>query len=242
MRPKAPNTVPRQTVLRVTALPLLLLAMGETDLSTVIRRAVVRGAQTADKLDGLWQRFSGEVLPLQQSITPPVSSPPPAFLELEYARAALDIPLEVGAQLSDLGPAAWASRLQQARQQSVLLYGESAEAAPRAGAATRVFPRALASAVADGYPANNATVFNFEVYVRWRLLQDVIPAGQRPLFTSRLGEAMLRAAPLRTAIVPLRDRVSARGARSLRDVVDGCNQLLACMAAAGLVNSLYVRM
>ena len=44
-----------------TSLPLLLLADG--GLNDFVRRAVVRGAQQADALDGVWQQFSGEVVP-----------------------------------------------------------------------------------------------------------------------------------------------------------------------------------
>ena len=84
MKPRPLNArFSRQGVVRLssTALPLLLLAADDGSLSTAVRRAIVRGAQSADKLDSLWQQVSGEVVPSWQRAVPLDSPPPPAFLE-----------------------------------------------------------------------------------------------------------------------------------------------------------------
>lgn len=240
MKPKPPANArwSRQSVIRLssTALPLLLLAADDEGLSTIVRRAIVRGAQSADKLDSIWQQVSGEVVPSWQRAVPLDTPPPPAFLEAEYASQALALPLEVGALSAKLRQEELASRLPLARQQSVLLYGDSSEpGASIDGAAQRVFPRALASAREDGYSTANATVFNFEAYVTWRVLQDTLPAAERKKFAQDLGGALLSSSYLRSATLPpAPDLRLPRSKRSLKLAINGTSALLARMQEAGL--------
>lgn len=238
-------------------LPLLLFgappaAFGEDGgLSSIVRRAVVRSAQIADLADSAWQQVAGEVVPAWQA--PQQLSPeqqPPAFLDEAFTKEMLSLPLEAAAQsLGDVSRQTLASRLPAARQEAVLLYeaGGPGGGAEAAGTALRVFPRALATAVADAaseeIAASNATIFNFEMYIRWRVLQAALSDGREPAerarlqrsFTERLGTLMLRG-PLRGAAAAAGEEELGRPrrSRSLRRAVDGCTALLARLQEKGL--------
>ena len=120
-----------------------------------------------------------------------------------------------------------------------------------AGVAKRYFSPAIAAAAASGDFANT-TVFGFEAYARWRVLQAVLsderaPEERRALqrcFSQRLGEELLQG-PLRTAAPAALQQQLAAGAtaavpsapraeRSLLAAVDGCCDLLGLMQAKGL--------
>ena len=148
-------------------------------------------------------------------------------------------------------------RLPAARQEAVLLYQSAASPrplnneplydasrnAPR-GTAVRVFPAELATAVDDGQPLANSTIFGFEAFVQWRVLQSALSDGRSPAeraklqrcFQERLGTALLQG-PLRPGTAVGGSATAAdtpRSQRSLQKAVDGCGALLARMQQAGL--------
>lgn len=237
----SPSLLSRLSALRLSSslLPLLLMAADDASFSSSVRRAIVRGAQKADQLDGIWQQISGEVAPPWQRVAPVSSPQPPLFLDLEFGTAVLTLTLDVGARLTKRPRDALFSQLQQVREQSVLLYGETDGGSAALGTAQRAFPKSLASAVADGYPISNATVFNFEVYILWRLLQDLVPAADRQRFLLDLGNAMLHAPPLTNLELPRFDNSVPRSSRSLKKAVDGCDEILSKLQEAGLVRVLH---
>ena len=120
----------RESVIRLssTTLPLLLLGFNDGSLSDLVRRAVVRGAQTADKVDPAWQQLSGEVVPAWQDEVPLRALPPPAAVDAAFAAELLALPLEVAAARMRLPGGELAARLPAARAQSVLLYDDSTAA------------------------------------------------------------------------------------------------------------------
>lgn len=231
--------------------PRAALSADDAGIGTALRRAVVRGAQLADQADSVWQQVAGEVVPAWQAPTALDARPPPA-LDGAFAAALLDLPLEVGAQCCGVPVRDLEAMLPTARQEAVLLYGEGAGPAPlnnepfygaagaaASGTAKRGFPRALATAVAEGQPASGSELFNFEVFVRWRVLQralsdDRAPDERRRLqrcFTERLGDALL-SGPLRGA--PLPEQPAGRREGTLVAAVAGCGAILSEMQRAGL--------
>ena len=263
----------RQAFIRLgAALPLLMVppaAFGEDNsLSSIVRRAVVRSAQFADQADSVWQQVSGEVVPAwQQPQSLATAATPPPFLDQDFAAELLALPLEVGAKVAGVSTASLTELLPAARAEAILLYASGA-AGPKpllnepfygngaseaaAGTARRAFARELATAADQGEPVGNATLFNFESYVRWRVLQDLLsdkskePAERRRLqrrFSEQLGMAMLKG-PLRGASLPAASPVGAassapaagapRTEGSLKSAVSGCGALLELMQSKGL--------
>ena len=199
-------------------MPLLALTPpafpADNDLSNLVRRAVVRGAQIADQADSVWQQVSGEVVPAWQK-SQPLTNLPPTQLEPAFAEAVLALPLEVGAQCCGEQLETLVRRLPAARQEAVLLYGDgsidgsggvtplnnepfygkSAAAgvyeplygksrSAAAGTAVRGFSRELATAAERGEPVSNATLFAFEAYARWRVIQARLRRQSHPRTSS----------------------------------------------------------
>lgn len=250
--------------LSAAALPMLLLPRSAPaeDFSDSIRRAVVRGAQVADQLDSAWQQVAGEVVPAWQ--TPGALSQanvPPPFVDEAFAKELLSLTLEAGAQCAGIKVEQLEARLPAARQEAVLLYktasvakplfnepfyGDGSSASP-AGTAVRVFPPSLATAAVSGEPLGNSTLFGFECYVRWRVLQEALSDGRAPAeraqlqkaFVQSLGSALLDG-PLRTALASAELASSAqmaatpRSKRPLKQAVEGCSVLLEAMRSKGL--------
>ena len=259
--------------LGTAALPLLMpppAALAEDgSLSNLVRRAVVRGAQIADQADSVWQQVSGEVVPAwQQPQELAKAAVPPPLLDDGFAAELLALPLEVGAKVAGVSTSSLVKLLPAARAEAILLYA-SGVAGPRpllnepfygegvkeaaAGMARRAFPRALATAAELGEPIANATLFNYESYVRWRVLQDLLadpkqaPAERRRLqrqFNEQLGAALL-SGPLRRAALPPKASLPVSGLvaqptrteGSLKAAVEGCGALLAYMQTKGLFSS-----
>ncbi len=175
----------RQAVLRLMALSAGAVprpAASADDISSIVRRAVVRGAQIADQVDSVWQQVAGEVVPAWQQPTSQTIAPPP-LIERDFASVMLDLPLDVAASCAGTTSASLFAAVPGARQDAVLLYspdGVSAPAplqneplygalskagAPPPGAAVRGFaPSLLADASAGDY--SNSTLFGFEAYAR----------------------------------------------------------------------------
>eukprot|EP00967_Tisochrysis_lutea_P050399 scaffold61991_cov30-Tisochrysis_lutea.AAC.1 len=261
MRPR----LSRQQLLHAALLQLAITppAAYSEDLATSVRRAIVRSAQIADQVDGVWQQLAGEVVPAwQRPQTLSKSNIPPALLDEEFARSLLAIPLEVGAQCSGLKLSELQSMLPRARREAVLLYEEAAlnparmngdsisarlntrQTLSMPGTATRGFQRSLSTAVQNGESVANSTLFNFEAFCTWRVLQMVLSESRQPAerkklqqcFNENLGAALL-AGPLARAPMPkLLDstRRLPRGNRSLVTAVEGCGTLLHFMQQRGL--------
>lgn len=180
----------------------------------------------------------------------------------------LTLPLEVGARVAGVPTSTLFEMLPAARNEAVLLYadgtagpaplnnepfyGVSSATTPR-GTARRAFPKELATAAVDGsIELANSTLFNFEAYVRWRVLQAVLSDPSRPpserarlqkTFTEELGEALLRG-PLRSAALPPPPPPAAtavtaggRSGRSLQQAIEGCSALLGQMQRGGLFST-----
>jgi hypothetical protein len=193
---------------------------------------------------------------------------PPASLDEAFAGALLSIPLEVGAQCCGLSVRELESRLPKARREAVLLYSDGLPAPPplnneplygrmggnqpsiAPGTAVRGFSRALATAVENGGSVSNSTLFNFEAYCTWRVLQAALsdsrsPAERKQLqncFGERLGTALLRGPLALAALPPVspEERNLPRAERSLRLAVDGCEALLKLMQERGLFSRYQV--
>lgn len=257
--------VTRQAALRSAALSVLSVAVPQPahsgDLSDFVRRSVVRSAQIADQADSVWQQLSGEVVPAwQRPQNLATSTTPPMLIDVDFANDLLSLPLEVAARCTGTSIATLLERVPAARSDAVLLYQEGSEnrqplqnepfygalskpgQAPD-GVAKRGFSPAIAAAAASGEYANT-TVFGFEAYARWRVLQAVLsderaPEERRALqrcFSQRLGEELLQG-PLRTAVraTPTAAAPSVpRAEKSLLAAVDGCGELLGLMQAKGL--------
>jgi hypothetical protein len=248
------------TQLCAGVVPSLLLASpalsSEPSLSDFVRRAVVRGAQVADQADATWQQLAGEVVPSWQK--PQELSPlsvPPSLLDAEFAEQLLSLPLVACAACGgEEDAAALVGRLPAARQDAVLLYSEDG-AAPEAsrGTARRSFPRALATAIADGGSTANTTMFGFEAYVRWRVLQAVLSDERSPAerarlqrcFSERLGRALLRGPLSDASLPPMPPQLSSpqtrRQERTLLSAVDGCSALLNTMQQKGLFSRVVLQ-
>jgi hypothetical protein len=246
------GSITRTAVLRSwgAALPLLLCppkAYSDDFLSDAVRRAVVRSAQYADKADSIWQQISGEVVPSWQV---PTSSPflePPPYLNEAFANDLLNLPLQVGARCAGMTIHDLESRLPEARREAVLLYRSSGQDGagsntPAPATVVRSFPVSLATAISEGQPQSNSTIFGFEAYVRWRVLSDVLSDGRAPAerkrlqrcFNEGLGTALLQG-PLQDVSKPAAlSAALPRRERSLRNAVDGCSALLESMRAKGL--------
>lgn len=264
MRPQPP-TVSRLGLLRGAALSLFITTPGpawsdDTGLAGAVRRAVVRSAQLADQADSVWQQLAGEVVPAWQP-PQPLQSSPPAALDHEFADGLLAAPIEVGARCASTTPRLLLDRLPAQRRAATLLY-ESAGAEYRplqneplyqsssalpAGAAVRGFSRSLAEA-GDDADFSEPTIFGFEAYTRWRVLQEALSDSvsdgverrrlQRCFFQG-LGDALL-AGPLRDATSSPETSVrpdAPRAQKSLRAAVKGCGALLETMRAKGLLSS-----
>ena len=263
--------LPRSAFTRLTAaaLPVLLLPRSAPaeGFSDSIRRAVVRGAQIADQVDSAWQQVAGEVVPAwQQQELLSQANVPPKFVDEAFAKDVLALSLDVGAQCAEVKVSMLEARLPAARQEAVLLYQTAASSRPLfnepfygangaatsspAGTAVRVFPPALATAVDEGAAVGNSTIFGFECYVRWRVLQEALSDGRAPAerarlqrcFRERLGLALLRG-PLREAMasgeVASTSQLASvpRGRRPLKQAVEGCGALLEVMRRKGLFTS-----
>lgn len=244
---------------------LLPQAARPSDFSDSFRRAIVRSAQIADQLDSAWQQVAGEVVPAwQQPQSLSVANVPPLFVDEAFATDTLALALEAGAECAGVKASSLAARLPAARQETVLLYqtGASrrplfnepfyadgaASAAPVPGTAVRLFPAALATAVSDGAPVGNATVYGFEAYVRWRVLQEALSDGRPPAerarlqrcFQQTLGRQLLNG-PLASALAPEKSSKALasipRAERPLRRAVSGCGELLSAMGSYGLFTS-----
>ena len=253
----------RPAVLRVGSAALSLLvvphAARSDDLSNFVRRAVVRSAQIADQADSVWQQVAGEVVPAWQkpSALPAMTVPPP-LLDRAFADALLALPLEAAAQCSGGSVSSLTALVPGARQDAALLYQEQDDRAVRplqnepfygalskpgpapAGVALRGFAPSLVTAAAAG-DFTNSTLFGFEAYARWRVLQGVLsddrPAEERRqlqrCFSERLGDEML-SGPLRGAKLPTPppgNGSTARSEQTLLQAVEGCGALLDLMQA-----------
>ena len=260
----------RPAVLRVGSAALSLLvvphAARSDDLSNFVRRAVVRSAQIADQADSVWQQVAGEVVPAWQkpSALPAMTVPPP-LLERAFADALLALPLEAAAQCSGGSVSSLTALVPGARQDAALLYQEQDDRAVRplqnepfygalskpgpapAGVALRGFAPSLVGAAAAG-DFTNSTLFGFEAYARWRVLQGVLsddrPAEERRqlqrCFSQRLGDEML-SGPLRGAKLPTPppgNGSTARSEQTLLQAVEGCGALLDLMQANPHPNTL----
>ena len=185
--------LPRSAVLRLGTAALSLLAVPHAarsdDLSNFVRRAVVRSAQVADQADSVWQQLAGEVVPAWQKPNAlPTMTVPPPLLDAAFADALLALPLEAAAKCSGVSSASLAALVPGARQDAALLYQEQSEGDVRplqnepfygalskpgpapAGVALRGFAPSLVTAAAAG-DFTNSTLFGFEAYARWRVLQ-----------------------------------------------------------------------
>lgn len=221
----------RSAVLRLGTAALSLLAVPHAarsdDLSNFVRRAVVRSAQVADQADSVWQQLAGEVVPAWQKPNAlPAMTVPPPLLDGAFADSLLALPLEAAAKCSGASASSLAALVPGARQDAALLYQEQSEGDVRplqnepfygalskpgpapAGVALRGFAPSLVTAAAAG-DFTNSTLFGFEAYARWRVLQGELSDGRPPeerrqlqrCFSERLGEEMLKG-PLRTAKLP----------------------------------------
>lgn len=231
-------------------------------LGTLVRRAVVRGAQLADKADSVWQQVAGEVVPAwQQPQALAASAIPPTFLDDSFAQRLLALPLIIGASVSGLTLSNLEAQLPAARKEAVLLYADgspgvnplldepfyttTATASGTLGAdgtALRGFPKEFESAAMDGDNMSNSTLFNFEVYVRWRVLQyalagpDRTPAERKRLqskFVDALGNALLDG-PLSGSVAPTAPSAALRKDQDLQTAIAGCGALLQQMQRSGL--------
>ena len=257
----------RPAVLRLGTAALSLLAVPHAarsdDLSNFVRRAVVRSAQVADQADSVWQQLAGEVVPAWQKPNAlPAMTVPPPLLDGAFADSLLALPLEAAAKCSGASASSLAALVPGARQDAALLYQEQSEGDVRplqnepfygalskpgpapAGVALRGFAPSLVTAAAAG-DFTNSTLFGFEAYARWRVLQGELSDGRPPeerrqlqrCFSERLGEEMLKG-PLRTAKLPPPRKLSTpRSEQSLLQAVDGCGALLDLMQANGLFSS-----
>lgn len=250
----------RRALTATTALIFMPPAAFPESLSDLVRKSVVRGAQLADSADSVWQAVAGEtVAPWQQRQSLGALSVPPPFLDATFAQELLALPLQVGANCAGCRVQDLEAKLPAARQEAVLLYANSGAGSTSAvdpGTARRVFPNELATAVNDGGAASvaNTTIFNFEVYVRWRVVQSVLsdtrePAERRKLqacFIDRLGTAMLQG-PLSSALAASGPASAAalastpRSSRPLKQAVEGCGALLSLMQQKGLFASSSVQ-
>ena len=252
----------RAAVLRLGSAALSLLAVPPAarsdDLSNFVRRAVVRSAQVADQADSVWQQLAGEVVPAWQkpNVLPTITVPPP-LLDGAFADSLLALPLEAAARCSGTSAASLVALVPGARQDAALLYQEgdgdvrplqnepfygalSKPGPAPAGVALRGFAPALVTAAAAG-DFTNSTLFGFEAYSRWRVLQAALSDGLPPeerrqlqrCFSERLGEAMLQG-PLQSARLPPPPARAPRANQSLQQAVEGCGALLDLMQAKGL--------
>ena len=244
--------VPRRgALIAFPALFVCPLPVLPDDFSTQVRRTVVRGAQLADAADGVWQQFAGEVqAPWQKQQQLGPDSVPPAFLDASTARELLTLPLEAGARCAKLSVDSLLAKLPAARQDAVLLYsgGGGSSGSAEAGTAQRVFPKSLATAVeSDGTAIANTTVFNFEAFVRWRVLQEILSDSQSPperarlqqCFRTSLGSALLHG-PFRGAL-PVEARPGRATPLLLREVLDECQALLGRMQSLGLFSRVVLQ-
>ena len=222
--------------------------------------AVVRSAQVADQADSVWQQLAGEVVPAWQKPNAlPTMTVPPPLLDGAFADSLLALPLEAAAKCSGASASSLTALVPGARQDAALLYQEQSEGDVRplqneplygalskpgpapAGVALRGFAPSLVTAAAAG-DFTNSTLFGFEAYARWRVLQgelsDGRPAEERRqlqrCFSDKLGEEMLTG-PLRSAKLPpppalaLARAPTPRTEQSLLQAVDGCGALLDVM-------------
>lgn len=161
-----------------TSLPLLLLADG--GLNDFVRRAVVRGAQQADALDGVWQQFSGEVVPGWRDVKDDAAlglALPATRVDAALAAELLDAPLRAVAAAKSAERGALDARVPAAAQQALVLYPET-------------FARPLGECDDLADPA----CFAFKAFANWRVAQDELAAAERPRFGAALGEALLAGA------------------------------------------------
>ena len=234
----------RRTLIAFPALFVCPRPAKPEDFSTQVRRTVVRGAQLADAADGVWQQFAGEVqAPWQKQQQLGPDSVPPAFLDASTAQELLRLPLEAGARCAKVSVDSLLAKLPAARQDAVLLYSSGSggsSGSAETGTAQRVFPKSLATAVeSDGTAIANTTVFNFEAFVRWRVLHEILSDSQSPperarlqqCFRKSLGSALLHG-PLRGAL-PL-EAPGRAAPLLLREVLDECLALLGRMQSLGL--------
>lgn len=257
----------RAALLRLSPLVFLVpppAYSSDEGLSTLVRKAVVRGAQIADKADSVWQQVAGEVVPAwQQPSALPRLAVPPAYLDGGFARDLLALPLDIGARVAGIPLADLEAQLPAARREAVLLYADGgtgqsplfnepfyrpAEPSAAKGTAVRGFPREFAEAAAERASLDlaNSTIFNYEAYVRWRLLQTALSGPERApdqrrvlqrAFSERLGAAMLTG-PLRSVALPPAPPMGLpRSQRSLRPALAGCGALLEYMQKQGLFSS-----
>ena len=251
----------RQAALRLLALGVGAVprpAASDADLSSVVRRAVVRGAQIADQADSVWQQVAGEVVPAwQRPRALPQATVPPPLIDRDFARVMLDLPLEVAARCGGSTSAALQAQVPNARQDAVLLYKDGAAPTPlqnepfygalsRAGepppgTAVRGFAPSLIAAASAG-DFSNSTLFGFEAYARWRVLTAALSDEREPeerrrlqvCFYQAMGDAMLDG-PLRDVPLPESPRPGVpRSGQSLQSAVDGCGRLLDALRAKGL--------
>ena len=241
----------RATVARLggTVLPLLLCPQQAfpVDFIGEARRAVVRGAQVADVADSLWQQVAGEVEPAwRQSKRVDTAKAPPPFVDEAFADEVLSLSLDVGARCAGVPLSSLQSKLPAAREAAILLYqtpaADGGRAAP-AGAAVRRFPPAFATAIDDGVSIGNSSLFAFESYVRWRVLQDVLSEGRSGeeraalarCFRERLGLAMIDG-PLKPALSSLQLTGEGTTVLSAREAMDGCAAILQAMRQKGVLS------
>lgn len=173
-------TVVRTLVPLLASVPFPLLA-SEDDLSTMIRKAVVRGAQTADRIDGAWQKIAA---PLNAQLRPPLSAfaaPPAASLQSQsIAAKLLSLPCEVAVSDFRVSREDLEVKLAQAERAATVLYGDFFSKSFLEG------PTSVPSGEA------NSTYFAFRAFATWRALDELIStAPMRRQFNAKLGEAIL---------------------------------------------------
>eukprot|EP00965_Chrysotila_dentata_P001374 44963-Pleurochrysis_carterae.AAC.1 len=234
MRP--PHNLPRRSALRLlsTPVPLLLSLLALQDppitllaeqnsdgINDFVRRAIVRSAQTADRIDGVWQQISGEVVPSWQQVAVP-STTGSRKLDAALSRDLLNLPLVIVQQLSGIPNAELQSKLQTAKQQTLLLY-------------SREFPRSTGIQ----YDSSNSTVFEFNAYATWRVVQDVLSEpSKRSAYSRLLGESILQLAvthqKLAIGASPRFSRDPTRLPEAILEARRACGELLRCFQSAGL--------
>lgn len=208
MRPDPKSTLRRRgVVLRSSFLPLVLLGVGPDGLSDFVRRSVVRGAQTADKIDGVWQKFAAD---LPGQLRPPstgLAPTPSAVIDGQVGAELLELPMLIGAKAAKVSREDLEVKVLKAEQEAAFLYKDD-------------FTWKIDGGERD--PSSSA-YFAFRSFATWRALSDALPTpAERRAFTDQLGEALLAG--------PLAPSVGAASAP-----VGACAALLSRLERAGLI-------
>jgi hypothetical protein len=139
-------------------------AVTQSDLGLSVRRSVVGGAQTMDKLDGQWERLSdrfglGSERSKRDSLSPPKVIPNPKPLDSALASKILDITDATFAQLTNTRSADLSKRIQNV-----------------AATVQPSFARSGLSLAAMESPSKPSTgeEFNFASYIHFKAYSDVL--------------------------------------------------------------------